>query len=53
MTINLLVSATAVMWWRTRQESPAAANAAVRWLDETFYDERMSRQYPNMRFIEE
>lgn len=50
MTVNLLVTAAAVIRWRTRVEAPETADPAVQWLDNTYNDQTMEKLFPNMQF---
>jgi len=54
MAVNLLLSATAVMRWRERvTENITPGNIFEQFLDETYDNETMKQNYPNMRFMEE
>lgn len=52
-TINMFVSATAVMRWSSRMAGDEPANGYERLLDNILPDERMERIYPNMDFVGE
>ena len=51
MAVNLLLSAAAVMRWKDRLTDGApASNAFEQFLDETYDNDTMEKNYPNMKF---
>ncbi len=51
MAVNLLLSAATVMRWRERiTDNSPPANAFEQFLDETYDNEAMEKNYPNMKF---
>lgn len=51
MGINLLFTASAVLRWQRRIDGIPASNPMESYLDRTYYDEVMSRLFPNMQFL--
>ena len=50
MAVNIIVSATAVLRWRERQDNIPASNQIEVFLDEHYNDDVMKKIYPNMKF---
>lgn len=50
-SVNLFLSATAVLRWGKRVAGVSAKNAFQRFLDSVYPNERMLRTYPNMKMI--
>lgn len=52
MAVNLMLSSAAVVRWKDRlTDNPPAANAFERFLDETYNNDFMEKNYPNMKFL--
>lgn len=52
MTVNLLLTASAVWRWGEREDSMPASNDFEHFLDERYDDEAMAKIFPNMKFRE-
>ena len=52
MTLNLLLTATAVWRWGEREDAIPASNSFEDFLDERYDDEAMEKIFPNMKFRE-
>ena len=52
MAVNLLLSSAAVIRWKDRlTDNPPAANAFEQFLDNTYDNDFMKKNYPNMKFL--